>query len=104
MVHRGQHGHCAGQPVGKAASEVNAWARSFRVINQRRALVFNFFLNATAANGFFSPATLAAASAPLPFTNYNDPQQVHLALTKKQGCAPHSPAMPRCMIAQAFLH
>ena len=60
-------------------------ACSFRVINQRAALVFNYFLNATEANGFFSPATLAASAGPLPFENYNAPQHVHLALTQKQG-------------------
>jgi hypothetical protein len=59
--------------------------RSFRLINQRAPLVFNYFLNATSANGFFTPATLAAQSGALPFDNYNAPQQVHLALTQTQG-------------------
>ena len=58
---------------------------SFRVINQRAPLVFNYFLNASVANGFFSPATLAASAGPLPFDNYNAPQHVHLALTQNQG-------------------
>ncbi|BDA47385.1 probable inactive purple acid phosphatase 27 [Coccomyxa sp. Obi] len=58
---------------------------SFRVINQRRPLLFYFFNNATVANGFFNGATLAAASDPIPFKNYNEPTQVHLALTKTQG-------------------
>jgi hypothetical protein len=58
---------------------------SFRVINQRRALLFYFFSNATTDNGFFNQATLAAASNPIPFQNYNEPTQVHLALTKEQG-------------------
>lgn len=61
-------------------------ACSFRVINQRRPLLFYFFNNATVANGFFNGATLAAASDPIPFKNYNEPTQVHLALTKTQGC------------------
>ena len=63
-----------------------ACARSFRVINQRKPLVVYFFANATQANGFFSAATLAAQTAPLPFSNYNEPTQVHLALTQKTGC------------------
>ena len=67
-----------------------ACTRSFRVINQRRPLAVYFFSNATQANGFFSAATLAAQTAPLPFSNYNEPTQVHLALTQKTGCDPRA--------------
>jgi len=55
------------------------------VINQRKPLVFYFFQNATQANGFFAAATLAAQSQALPFSNYNEPTQAHLALTGKTG-------------------
>lgn len=76
-----------------------AWLqRSFRVINQRRPLLFYFFSNATVANGFFSGATLAAASNPIPFTNYNEPTQVHLALTQSQGCCPIAPLVSLCLM------
>ena len=65
-------------------------ACSFRVINQRKPLVFYFFQNATQANGFSSAATLAAQTESLPFTNYNEPTQVHLALTSKTGYVYHA--------------
>lgn len=79
-----------------------ALACSFRVINQRRPLLFYFFNNATVANGFFNDATLAAASDPIPFKNYNEPTQVHLALTKSQGCCPDTiPPSSSCIATDA---
>ena len=71
------------------------------MINQRRPLLFYFFSNATVANGFFSGATLAAASSPIPFKNYNEPTQIHLALTKNQGSCPFATlASPCWMLAK----
>ena len=78
--------------------------RSFRVINQRRPLVVYFFANATQGNGFFSATTLAAQTSPLPFSNYNEPTQVHLALTQETGCAlPGQPSTAQRSAAQQRL-